>query len=871
MPKEYPPLTMFNAYVSNLSTSIGWGGQGGSMQLKLVEDPENDKIIPKDSNGDPFTGNSPNSPKVGSACYFKYGNFYFGGIFQRWTYSESVSGRTYDIILESPAKLMDGVQCIVEDFNSATDIFIADSQGGYFSTNVGGSFVGYGTAGLNNIYNLFAYYETPYDGFFGASNFNSSGVEVDKLLYALNYLAKGNSPSYLGGPIVYKQTNYDLNVDEVLNKVTQVWSSYDDAYRIKGPVQSVNGLIQDISNVLQLDYYYEVRHNVSNFSVSNYDDGGGVISNALINVRVVDKGVPPNPRAIREFVAAEKDSGMVVSYSVGQEFGDAVNQRMIYGGNRTRYQLAPIATCEPIWGARSEIGNPHPYNTQGLTYDVQSGPNKPIYINLGNDFNNAVYIATLFEIRMALGGKQSWETFKTFETMAGVEPNGYNNLFACPWTGSFGSTKDVLNFISEGSGNSYDMVQTNTEMQRKQYVKSANEFADKIFSSVSVVANTYYCQQFLVPMVSESGNYNQMNYNPPGDFKILKAWETSDAAFVQNKLCTDLKFFDGDGRQKSMVAYTRDPLADFSSLGSDYANGAAELSGYLVSSKGTPDKEMYWDGNTHWVAYKTGGQVRYYDYITTPDFGLTVLAKYFFNLDIPPENYIKPGNSALQLSIPPDCFVPAVCGVPQQSNRYNYGPWITLSSASTFDAKAEVQHDESMRPETYGGYAALNVIGGISATTGAGAMTELESGYIEVVGAPAGSLGERFAASGPFVSDLSINVSTSGVKTTYKFNTYTPNFGKLAKYNVDRIAKVNKNSFAYAQKYRDKIEKRPFPAFKFEKTDFSDLAKRFQQTDTSGWSILAKKDKDVEKDGMGKPGGGTTDGNVGSSDFGGFN
>ena len=38
------------------------------------------------------------------------------------------------------------------------------------------------------------------------------------------------------------------------------------------------------------------------------------------------------------------------------------------------------------------------------------------------------------ELRMALAGKETWEIFKSFETMAGVEPNGQNNPFTCPWT-----------------------------------------------------------------------------------------------------------------------------------------------------------------------------------------------------------------------------------------------------------------------------------------------------------------------------------------------------------------------------------------------------------------------------------------------------
>ena len=32
---------MFGAYIASISTSIGWGGQGGTCQLTLVEDPPN--------------------------------------------------------------------------------------------------------------------------------------------------------------------------------------------------------------------------------------------------------------------------------------------------------------------------------------------------------------------------------------------------------------------------------------------------------------------------------------------------------------------------------------------------------------------------------------------------------------------------------------------------------------------------------------------------------------------------------------------------------------------------------------------------------------------------------------------------------------
>ena len=99
-----------------------------------------------------------------------------------------------------------------------------------------------------------------------------------------------------------------------------------------------------------------------------------------------------------------------------------------------------------------------------------------------------------------------------------------------------------------------------------------------------------------------------------------------------------------------------------------------------------------------------------------------------------------------------------------------------------------------------------------------------------LTGRPDYNLGERFANTGPYVSNMSISIdATGGVKTTYQFNTWTPNFGTMTKYNIARIQDINKRTFDAAKKSRDEIEKRPFPKSKFQKSDISDLADRFSR------------------------------------------
>ena len=112
---------MFNTYVQSLTTSIGWGGQGGTMNIKLIEDPDPPPHLPATEGktlkstvfDDDLEGFDAISNKVGTATYFVYDEFKFGGVLQRMQRAESVSGgRTLDLVLESPSKLMDGVQVI---------------------------------------------------------------------------------------------------------------------------------------------------------------------------------------------------------------------------------------------------------------------------------------------------------------------------------------------------------------------------------------------------------------------------------------------------------------------------------------------------------------------------------------------------------------------------------------------------------------------------------------------------------------------------------------------------------------------------------------------------------------------------------------
>jgi len=855
------PLIAFGAYVTSLNVSLGWGGQGGTMQLKLVEDPDNDILI--------------QLPAVGTAVYFKYEGMYFGGVLQRWTYNENISGRTYDVIIESPSKLMDGVQLIIENFNGATDqwAYTKNCSSEEWSTNVGSAHLLYADP-VYNVYNIFGYYENPVHGSgspynnFGNSGFNDAGMQVNKILAGLTNVSK-RKVSKFAGPVRFGKekssggggtggpgipgnpggsdaagfSEYTIDVTELRSLRSS--KSFGD-YRLKGPVKSVNTIIAEMADLFQFDFFYTIEPEGGIPS----ENGGGPIGLPTIKVKVLDRSEPPDSGKVAEFVEEKKEEGNLISYQLGREFGDTVTQKIVWGANRSRYLKLEVeqgfeSQFYAVFGRldveRPETGT-RPYNIPLLLTEAYDSP--PVF---GNPF--AVYLegqtavfplynTSTFELRMALGGKESWQIFKTFQTLSGKEPNGYNNIFRAPWAGAFDNTNGVIQFLAGGKAATYyDVILSNPKVAAKLNSASFMDRLDRLYSSIASIARTSYGQEFFLLLPTENSSEGYNFYDPVDQFNRLKTWDIAASGFDTRPLVKDISCYDGNGKVTSLVGYPRDWLnywatsgkvvnPDFSVFGSDYAygfnhaDGNCDYSSYIFTKKGSPEPECYWgedNGITsgQWgVIFKSGVQVKAYDGITTPDYGFSVLAKIFFNVIIPGNAMTGAGKPSIQFAIPPDVVAPRFFGVPQESSRFRWGPWVTDSGAKGFatTGKAQAEEKESLRPETFGSIEELYEIGEIEARVGESDMQSVESGYVEVAGAPLYNLGDRFAGSGPYVSNMTINVDISGIKTTYKLNTWTPEFGTMNKYNINRIADIRKRAFEYAKKQRDRIENPQLPS-----------------------------------------------------------
>ena len=347
------PPKLFGAYVVSVSTSLSWGSQGATSQFKLVEDPDNDVIFTKPTVGTPVI-----FPGTGQTFgTFTPQNPLASGILQRWTYSESLSGRTYDVVIQSPATILPGVQVILNVFNG---------------TGSGGTLVD-GIAGMSNILNVFAHFENlslggplSTGGGFGDSavndlgfalvTYNTDGRKVD-LLQTIVDMTAANGFSSFGNPIENAGYKYELDLQELYQGLKNRGLLY---YRVSGDVIDLSSLINELSELLQYDWMIQLEDRGKD------KDGNDTLP--LLKYKKIDRSAPPKMGVVAEAVTAGYATGELVSANYGQELSTGTTTKVVVGAPVSRYTNSPIGASIPVWGRNfGEKWSVHPIGTGGTT------------------------------------------------------------------------------------------------------------------------------------------------------------------------------------------------------------------------------------------------------------------------------------------------------------------------------------------------------------------------------------------------------------------------------------------------------------------------------------------------------------------------
>jgi hypothetical protein len=147
----------------------------------------------------------------------------------------------------------------------------------------------------------------------------------------------------------------------------------------------------------------------------------------------------------------------------------------------------------------------------------------------------------------------------------------------------------------------------------------------------------------------------------------------------------------------------------------------------------------------------------------------------------------------------PSPIYPDLVVLPLMSKERCYGPWISSlldSQASVYQnigGKIEFIKDENLSPWNYQGYDLMNQAGITQAQFANSLLLQSERGGFVVPAAPSGvSIGRALANLGPLITNISVDISDNGIRTTFKMDLYTSSFGKLQKQKQDAIANISR-------------------------------------------------------------------------------
>lgn len=757
-----PPM-IFNAYVENASMAVGYGADSGFCNLSLVfEDDGPLRSSDKDSN----------FPNVGTACGFKFGECKFGGIFQRYTHKKSIDGYRYDVVIESPGKWLDGIQVILDHFQGTryTKFGTADSI----------------TNQLDNIWNPFAIRENyEYGGIFGGSNINSVGFPAKDALTLIQEISQGLHP--FGGPAHFGDSYYEVDLSEVIEIVP-------DYFRLGGDILSLSSIIQECCDVALHDYIVYIKP-------KNGEIESGIIENPIIKVKVINKSFQADSDFIKTTVNNYEKQGVLVSADHGKEFPDIVTQRLIIGGAASRIAVVQASgppQAFPIWGKK-------PDGFGGETYLVGDGWEMDSNVPLWIKFTGSQYNTNVLEIRCAMSSFDTWILYNILK----------NSSF--PFFSNMALTDYHIEGLINGTitiSQLLNLTKDTADYYSQIYAGiNFTEFLNKIYDEIKQAGEEYYGRKFMVKLPAEPGGVANNIKFVTEDYQYITSWVISSSAWSNDQPFRDLAFYDGDGRLKHTAIWEYNEKYDYSALGSEYDLGTKWASG-VGTYKVNVDQDLFWFQGSPYGVLEIP-PVDGYDDITTQQYGLYHLMKLIRNQE--PNINIMAAFGAeagpLSYEIKPRRIGPKTVGIAQESTRYTWGPWWWVSDKR---GKAEARVEDNLKPETFGSFSTLDDVGFAYANTAGATINSVESGYVELAEIPSSNLAEKFAGSGPYVTNIAINIGIDGIKTTYKFNTWTPQFGKLAKYNADRIARINKNFIRFMQDKRSRWTKPPFAKKEFK-------------------------------------------------------
>jgi hypothetical protein len=772
---NFTQQTFLGASIRGFSSTVGWGSQASVLDVDLVEDPDN---------GDLF-----NPPTIGSPVYFKYDDWEFGGILQEYTKTYGEQGNPlYTAQIQDPRELLNGVQIILQDYTGPT-------------------------YGIDNLYNVFGYLENTFG--FGNSYTNSSGMPW-KLVRDNFYLLQ------LQRPISFRGHNYLFSPFFNINILP-------DYYRVGGGVINAMDFVEDICSAIAHDYFISLQ------KIFIFDQWVN-----FIVLKTVDKNYRVQPGRIERFVTNVQGA---VSKDVGYEFGNEVTSKFVVGGKLNHIYFQEQAFVDndivyddaitPYWGMDCfdnlilGVGDfVHPSGT-GEEYRFRID-GRPIFVQIGDPFF-IDYHTDLAEMRHAARNKDEWESFLSLHDNieTSIHRGKHSRLRMME-----GISNEVIAHIADnpdllfrpilfaGAEKSKDIIDDEDE-------KILERRLEKVYEHIRKYATEYYGKKFMVRIPFVLGKFEPETNNiilsvkPINDGYIDESlW--GDAVNIgympfnvekfttqENKIECYVRFanmqqFNEDQPSSIQCKYNLTKLSPEEFILDQYPNLTVGRMRENLFVKAQVDENLVFlnkytlfsprvvitlsspvgDNDSQDFDVNTG-TLKELGHVLN-DEGIVSKVKDTFGSDI-----VYSEKSEM-------FHMPDLAAIPLESNILRYGPWY----ATRGPGKVEYEVSDDLVPWEYGGYSLMNLAGMSKVSDALAGQQVMEKGSVQFPGVPSIQLGSALIAFGPIVTDISTTIAEAGVTTTYRMNRWSYKFGRLGKYNVDRLKRISQVSQEQRKAFR---------------------------------------------------------------------
>lgn len=311
---------------------------------------------------------------INCPVFFKSGDYSFGGIIQSWTRNLSSGGDVITVNIEDMKSVLSNCYIILDKFSGAIYSKIKNSNSFYGGPRnwVGDNVDYFGrlyNGNVPNVFNIYGFLESFGVDSFGASNKNTNGISVVKIIDALSVLTGNVNPTsdiFLGVQEGYAAKNAFSPFGRILTKTPQTTDTFTnvkstfDSFGIIPPTLCLADntdrcqFVLDLSELQALNLSPDFRISEPVMTITDFIDSvtqeigydftidlhpmayAGQLQN-VIKLKLVSRNSQPIPNQIENTVNRLLCDGFTVSSaSYGKEKNNTNLKSIVIGANQQR-------------------------------------------------------------------------------------------------------------------------------------------------------------------------------------------------------------------------------------------------------------------------------------------------------------------------------------------------------------------------------------------------------------------------------------------------------------------------------------------------------------------------------------------------------